>query len=743
MPSDRQAQKPSNFGKIAMTRIALTQGSEIQIGAQSIIFERELSGGFLSCSLIPTGAPWLVEVEGGGSRLPKWVDVEAHMSRGEFKIIRDANRLPNRGTSQLELDPDDIWLMDPKAKVRAFYVRSWDAAQTGLGRSALEALIEEKFKSEAAKDFAWKPSSSSLRRWILARGEIADRRTIDMISQTGRTSKAFAFAPSVNRAIMKCVVWYWSLDGRSIEDAYARLRRIVRILNCLAKSRAKKLLKAPHCDTLRRYIRREESYDTWCTRYGRRAADARWRPTGRSLEATTILQIAILDHTVLDNWCVLNMNSRLPMGRPYLVIIIDVFSRCILGWLVTYEPPQIWTVGEAIKRANRPKPWLRDRFPKAQSGADIYGKMCELIIDNALENTGQSAKDALLDLGISITFAPIATPTYKSIVERFFGILNSMLVHKLAGAVRVSIETRRLLGIDPAKDAVLTVDEVEALIEEAVNYYHHNVHESLNAAPALVWKKAAQAGVNVLHDDSLLSKTLGVVQHGTLDRRGIRYNHLWYLDAAVTETILMNNVAHTPVKGRRKKSASIRVKFKFDPIDLGHIHVFDPATRKYYRMPAKNVRYATGLSRYQHEFVRKLAEQENEAFSSEDEQFAALQRLRTRIESAAPELRTKARKAAMRLLDNPASRSRVEGDLVVVSVEGRDAGGQLVIPNSNMAHRRTDGGAAVGSARVKKRAKIRHRQAPIEPTPTAPTIGSFRPNTQNQSDDEFLANQGW
>ncbi|MGL5839113.1 MAG: hypothetical protein ACRCY3_11480 [Sphingorhabdus sp.] len=680
-----------------------------------------------------------------GTRLPTWRDIEAAIASGDFKILRDMAISATRSVNESELDAEDVDEIDPKARVRAYYVRIWDANQVGLGRTALTRLIEDASQADEAKEFEWKPSDSSLRRWIIDRGELGDRRNADMISDTGRTPKTYCFANQVNRALLKCVIWYWSLDGRNFNDTWARLTRMLRTLNSIRKKRGAKTFKRPHCETLRRYIRARECYETWITRYGKHAADLRWRPTGKSLEASHILQLTILDSTVLDSWCVLDAENRLPMGRPHLVIIIDVFSRCVLAWLVVYEPPQVWTVGEAVKRANRPKPWLAQRFPKAPTGAEIYGKPNELILDDAWENTGRSTKDALLDLGISVTYAPIRTPTYKAIGERIFRTLNTLLVHKLAGAVRLDIETRRLLGLDPEKDAILTAEEVEALIEEAINHYHHEVHETLNAPPALVWKKAAKAGVNVLRDDSLLAKTLGIVEHGTLDPRGIVLSGLWYSDKAVIQRILDNNVSKTPVRGRRKKTASVRVKFKYNPGDLGTIFVFDPTDRTYHEMKAKNFRYANGRSMYQHEIVKALAKQENLNFISEEDQLAALQMLRTRIEHAAPHLRTKGRKAAARFLQDPASRSIIEGDTVAVSVEGRDAAGQLLVENESMVGRRTDKGAAVASASRRSAHDKKKREAP--PSAALPhqkaMIASFQRGKADPDDPEFLANQGW
>jgi putative transposase len=47
-----------------------------------------------------------------------------------------------------------------------------------------------------------------------------------------------------------------------------------------------------------------------------------------------------IDHTVID-LIVVDERDRQPIGRPYLTLAIDVFTRCVVGMVVTLEarPP--------------------------------------------------------------------------------------------------------------------------------------------------------------------------------------------------------------------------------------------------------------------------------------------------------------------------------------------------------------------------------------------------------------------
>lgn len=117
---------------------------------------------------------------------------------------------------------------------------------------------------------------------------------------------------------------------------------------------------------------------------------------------------------------------------------------------------------------------------------NIYGRFDEIIVDNGKEFAGVAMEHTLADLGTTLRLAPVASPQHKAIVERFFRTLNSLLVRKLPGA-KLPIHAMRELGYDPQATAVLTVQEVEQLIWEALAVYHLDVHSGIGTPPALQW----------------------------------------------------------------------------------------------------------------------------------------------------------------------------------------------------------------------------------------------------------------
>lgn len=65
-----------------------------------------------------------------------------------------------------------------------------------------------------------------------------------------------------------------------------------------------------------------------------------------------------IDHTVID-LIVVDEHDRQPVGRPYPTVAIDVFSRCLVGMVVTLQPPSAVSVGLCLTHACCDKrPWL-------------------------------------------------------------------------------------------------------------------------------------------------------------------------------------------------------------------------------------------------------------------------------------------------------------------------------------------------------------------------------------------------
>jgi hypothetical protein len=85
-------------------------------------------------------------------------------------------------------------------------------------------------------------------------------------------------------------------------------------------------------------------------REGAKAAADKFRPVRSTYNAAYALQIVQIDHTKLDVFVVDEL-QRLPIGRPWLTLAIDVASRMVAGYHLSLEPPSASAVALALHHA--------------------------------------------------------------------------------------------------------------------------------------------------------------------------------------------------------------------------------------------------------------------------------------------------------------------------------------------------------------------------------------------------------
>jgi len=96
-------------------------------------------------------------------------------------------------------------------------------------------------------------------------------------------------------------------------------------------------------------------------REGAAAARARFALVRTGLRPRAPLDIVQIDHTKVDVQLVDDF-ARAPLGRPWLTLLLDVFSRCVLGFAISFDAPSAAGVALAIAQGVLPKSaWLEER----------------------------------------------------------------------------------------------------------------------------------------------------------------------------------------------------------------------------------------------------------------------------------------------------------------------------------------------------------------------------------------------
>jgi len=216
---------------------------------------------------------------------------------------------------------------------------------------------------------------------------------------------------------------FWSNRKFTYDDLHADLVTEIAATNAERTTKGLPLLKAPSETTVWRMVTRHCDFDHLRKRLGTRVAGRMFKPLKGRLTASRILETAIMDHTWFD--ChVIDDEHLVPVGRPYLTLLMDVRSRYPLAYVIGFTPPSVETALACLRAAVRPKHDLNERHPDVAPW-EVFGAPQTVLVDNGWEFTGSSFQDACNDAGIAVTWAPVRTPEYKGIIERFFGTTSN------------------------------------------------------------------------------------------------------------------------------------------------------------------------------------------------------------------------------------------------------------------------------------------------------------------------------
>lgn len=346
----------------------------------------------------------------------------------------------------------------------------------------------------------------------------------------------------------------------------------------------------------KRMIEAIPAFDRRAARYGRTAAVKHFRSVLAHRITSVPLERAEIDHTPLD-LMVIDDDTALPLGRPWVTACIDDNSRNVLGIYVSFEPPSYFTVARCLQDAFRPKVALRDKYPRVKGTWDAHGVMRELVVDNGVEFHSESLENACYSLGIEIHYSARKTPWFKGKIERFLGTLNADIAHGQPGTTFRNIFEKD--DYDPSKHAVVRLSTLQEIIRMwIVDVYHQKPHRALDAPPAVVWKSRINPEDILLPEDPAeLEAILGRSEERCLTHKGIELNGLFYNSP---ELKLL----------RIKQGGNVDVQVRVDESDLGHIVVLSPDGTQMFKTRALFFEYANGLTSWQHRICKNFAARE-------------------------------------------------------------------------------------------------------------------------------------
>lgn len=431
----------------------------------------------------------------------------------------------------------------------------------------------------------------------------------------------------------------------AIDDIYLNRQKapVSRVVEEVRRRCLRAKLKSPSDNAIRRRIRALSVEETIRRREGAKAALTKTRPvTGSFPESPYPLAVVQMDHTPVD-LIVVDEVYRQPIGRPYLTLAIDVFSRCIGGFHLSLEAPSAVSVGLCLTHAVLDKTvWLSERGIEGEW--PIWGKPQRLSIDNGAEFHSEALRRGCEQHGIALDFRPVGQPHYGGIVERVIGTFMR-LIHDLPGTTFSNVAERGDYASEPR--AVMTLAELEHWLTVAIiDYYHRKPHTGLDAAPLDRYREGIEQRSLALgvfyppkpgNTPAIVIDFLPVMWR-TLQRHGFRIDHIDYYSDALRPLI------GNPDQGK--------FLIRRDPRDLSRVYVLEPESQHYLEVPYRTLA-RPGITLWEHrQALRQLRERGLDRVN-EAAIFQAVEEMRRIVREAAGKTRS-ARRQAERLRQSAA-----------------------------------------------------------------------------------------
>lgn len=501
----------------------------------------------------------------------------------------DRERSPSAPKPRPPDYPPEQW---ERGKVRRAYVMAIiDMPNT---HRRIASIVREAWLKLRQPDKA--PGTASVIRWK-RRFLHAGRDITSLIdNNTRKGNRVTRYSKEVETFVERAVnAKYLTLERGTIQDALDMAVAEVHRENALRPASLQ--LRVPTRRLVERVIRGIPAFDRYAARYGRIAAVKRFRSVQSHRTTDAPLERVEIDHTLLDLF-VIDDRTGLPLGRPWLTVSIDDYSRCVPGIYVGFEPPSYLTVARCLKTALLPKSWLSEKYPSIRCAWLAHGVMRELVVDNGTEFHSVSLENACLSLGIEIHYAPRKVAWFKGKVERLIGTANRGVAHGMPGTTFSNIFEKD--DYDPSKHAVVRQSTLlEIVYKWIADVYHQKPHRALGVPPAFMWTKSiATEDIRLPTDPDRLDAILGRSERRMLTHKGIELNGLLYNSPELTAL-------------RRRLGDRLDVEIRIDSTDIGAIMVLPPEQGQLIRAQALAADYARGLSEWQHKVIRRHAARES------------------------------------------------------------------------------------------------------------------------------------
>ena len=313
---------------------------------------------------------------------------------------------------------------------------------------------------------------------------------------------------------------------------------------------------APSYVTFCQAVEERPKFERTVARQGCRAAYVH-EPFCWTLSRTTLrhgdrpFEIGHIDHTELDVEVVCSQTSRV-LGRPWMTLLTDAFSRRALSVYVTFDEPSYRSCMMILRECVR----RHARLPQI------------VVVDGGPEFKCTYFESLLARYECTKKTRPSAKARFGSVLERLFGTTNTQFVHNLRGNTQITRNVRQMTrSVDPKRHAAWTLGELhERLSCYLFEVYDTIDHPALGQSPREAFcsglEKAGHRFQRMIpFDQEFLMCTLPSTPKGLAKVRpgcGVKINSIYYW----SDTF------------RNPGIECQQVAVRYDPFDVGTAYTF-------------------------------------------------------------------------------------------------------------------------------------------------------------------------
>lgn len=278
-------------------------------------------------------------------------------------------------------------------------------------------------------------------------------------------------------------------------------------------------------------------------------------------EFANCIGTGMLDSTICDIYLV-NDSGDL-VGRPYLTVCIDAYSRLCCGYSLTWEGG-IYSVKKLMLNILEDKKKLCKKhgilIDKEQWNCNALPGI--LVTDMGVEYKSENFEQ-IAELGTTIINLPPYRPELKGVVEKFFDVIQGIYKPFLKNKGVIEKDFKQRGSHDYRKDACLNLDEFNKIILQCIIFYNSKkiidsfpftkemLEEKTSPFPCSIWNTQIvnKKGNIIPVSAEKMSLTLLPRTTGKFCRSGLKVNNLRYKNDSYVEKYLENtivNVAYNP-----------------------------------------------------------------------------------------------------------------------------------------------------------------------------------------------------